>query len=157
MCGALRRRLPLIEDNGEPPVYWPSCLMDKFNEAEATENPGQTLDDCMMNCADDCRFWTYNKTSNICYYSKIFKVEKDLSGVDVVSGNKQCKSSTIYFPHCAKINMNYTGVDSVNMTGADSITTIESCIQACKDSPDCKSYLIETTKSIKELVSCDFR
>ena len=56
MCGALRRRLPLIEDSGEPPVYWPSCLTDKFNEVEErlSESSG-TLEDCMFNCKDDCR------------------------------------------------------------------------------------------------------
>ena len=118
MCGALRRRLPLIEDNGEPPVYWPSCLMDKFNEAEATEttctNQDKCLEDCMFNCLDDCRYWTYNKTSQICYYSKLIKSTHDIRGPEIVTGSKQCKSTTLYFPHCAKLNLNYTEAVSIH-------------------------------------------
>ena len=77
MCGALRRRLPLIEDSGEPPVYWPSCLTDKFNEVEErlSESTG-TLEDCMFNCKDDCRlawplFWTtvMHTTNRPIYFS----------------------------------------------------------------------------------------
>ena len=64
----------------------------------------------MVNCKDDCRYWTYNKTSETCYYSKILIAKHDISGPEIVTGSAHCKSNTIYFPHCAELNVNYTEV-----------------------------------------------
>ncbi len=152
MCGALRRRLPLIEETDEPPVYWPSCLTDKFNLATSVNIVDQTLQECMVACSqdEDCGFWTFNKTSSICHKSKILKIEEAFSGPQYVSGKKQCKGSGIFFPHCASLNANYTTIESVNMTGSNnsSIETIQDCIQSCAENPDCGSYLIKTNMKV---------
>ena len=68
----------------------------------------------MVNCKDDCRYWTYNKTSETCYYSKILIAKHDISGPEIVTGSAHCKSNTIYFPHCAELNVNYTEVVSIS-------------------------------------------
>ena len=93
MCGALRRRLPNPGRDDLPPVYWPSCLLNKFNEASDTQEFSKTLEDCMNDCitTTDCQFWTFNKTVEKCYYSKIFKVSNDIAGPEYVSGSKDCK------------------------------------------------------------------
>ena len=36
----------------------------------------------------------------------------DISGPEIVTGSQHCKSSTLYFPHCAELNTNYTDVVS---------------------------------------------
>ena len=68
----------------------------------------------MVNCKDDCRYWTYNKTSETCYYSKILIAKHDISGPEIVTGSAHCKSNTIYFPHCAELNVNYTEVVNIS-------------------------------------------
>ena len=98
MCGALRRRLPNPGRDDDPPVYWPSCLNNKFNEAADRQELDKPLEDCMNDCigTTDCQFWTYNKTADKCYYSKIFKVSEDISGPEYVGGSKDCKGKCKY-------------------------------------------------------------
>ena len=53
MCGALRRRLPSMEAEGSPPVYWPRCLIDSWNDAEAKKETTSSLEDCMTSMFKD--------------------------------------------------------------------------------------------------------
>lgn len=156
MCGDLRRRLPLIEETDELPVYWPSCLSDKFNEATSNDIEGQTMDSCMTECSTDpnCRFWTFNKTSDTCHLSKLMKIVHDISGPQYVSGNKECRSSTLYFPHCGQINKNFTDLQALNMTDENNMTSIKDCIEACQNNPECLSYLVKTDPSVQNLMDC---
>ena len=41
--------------------------------------------------------------------------KRDISGPEIVTGSQHCKSSTLYFPHCAELNTNYTDVVSRNL------------------------------------------
>ena len=106
------------------PMFWKKksfwqrfTCTDKFNEVEERiSDSSGTLEDCMFNCKDDCRYWTYNKTSEDCFYSKIMINKHDISGPEIVTGSQHCKSSTLYFPHCAELNTNYTDVVSRKQT-----------------------------------------
>ena len=165
MCGALRRRLPNPGRDDDPPVYWPSCLNNKFNEAADRQELDKPLEDCMNDCVTtpDCQFWTFNKTEEKCYYSKIFKVSEDISGPDYVGGSKDCKGK-LYFPHCGVMNMNYSSIADVitpneNSTSDTStnttITSIKDCIQSCMDNEDCFNYNIETNADFTTLINCE--
>ena len=96
MCGSLRRRLPNPgRDPDAPPVYWPSCLKDKVNEAtELNQFTDKSLEQCMLDCKvaaeAECQFWTFNKTAQTCGFYGILKVEKDISGPEILTGARMC-------------------------------------------------------------------
>ena len=76
-------------------VYWPTCLMSVMNEAtEVSEHTDKDLAACSGDCrtaaADECLYWSFNKTATTCKFYTLLKVTSSKERLDVVTGEKFC-------------------------------------------------------------------
>ena len=61
----------------------------------------------------------------------------------------------MFYPHCAELNVNYTGAPIIEP--AYSVSTFENCSSDCADLPECSNWLIEISPDMKDVLSCELR
>ncbi len=134
---------------------------------------GKTLGECIDACKAEtlCEFWTHNRTEQSCLLAKIWKVENEIEGPDVLSGGRLCSGKSkpslfyvvgtidrvclfsVFYPECAEINKNYT--DAPLLAGPYVVGSVENCSNDCLSTSGCEGYLMETSDDWRMAMSCE--